>query len=114
MTHIDDYIAARPDGIREIIAAAYAVARELAPGGEQALKYGMPCLALDGKGVISVMQTQKHIGVYPFSSAVVASVGALPGLIGTTKGALHFSLQAPLPDETVRAIVTARLAEIAG
>lgn len=112
MGQIDDYLRERDGKTRDAIAAAYAIARELAPSAEDGLKYGMPCLVVDGKGLISVMATAKHIGVYPFSSAVVAEVGAVDGLRGATKGALQFPLDEAIPDETVRLIVRARLREI--
>jgi uncharacterized protein YdhG (YjbR/CyaY superfamily) len=115
MGTVGDYVEALPDPVRERIRDAYAVAREQVPDAEETLKYAMPALALEGAGVISIMSTRKHIGVYPYSSETVARVltgDGLPGVIGSTKGSLHFALDAPLPPEAIRAIVAARLAEL--
>lgn len=114
MGHIDDYIAERPDATGAAIAAAYAAVRSLVPTAEDGLKYGMPCLVVAGKGLISVMQTAKHIGVYPFSSGVVTAVGSVPGLVGSSTGALQFALDTPIPNASIETIVRARMAEIAG
>lgn len=115
MGTVEDYVAGLPSPARELIRDAYAVVRDIVPDVVETLKYGMPALALDGKGVISIMHTKKHIGVYPYSADVVAQVladGDLPGVIGSTKGSLHFPLDSPLPPETIRSIVQARLTEI--
>lgn len=112
MGHIDDYLAQHPGPTGDAIAAAYALAREMAPEAEDALKYGMPALAIGGKGLISVMETRKHIGVYPYSGAVVAAVGDVPGLIGATKGSMHFALNQPIPTDALATVLRARLDEL--
>lgn len=115
MGTVDDYVEGLPSPVREVVRDAYAIVRDLVPEAVETLKYGMPALALNGKGVISIMHTKKHIGVYPYSADVVARVlagAALPGVIGSTKGSLHFALDAPLPPQAIRSIVQTRLTEI--
>jgi uncharacterized protein YdhG (YjbR/CyaY superfamily) len=116
MGTIDDYLAGLEPRDREVIAHVYAVAGE---GIEtvQGTSYAMPALLYRGKALIAVMRTKKHIGLYPFSGRVVKAVadtqGDLDGEgIEYDKGTIRFQPQHPLPDDTIRAIVAARIAEI--
>ncbi|MDL9981343.1 iron chaperone [Microbacterium sp. ASV49] len=111
MGTIDDYLAGLDARDRDVIAHVYAVAGE-GRETEQGKSYGMPALMYRGKALISVMRTKKHIGVYPFSGLVPDEVaGALEGF-DHDKGTIRFQPEHPLPDDTVRAIVAARVAEI--
>ncbi|MDI2098210.1 iron chaperone [Ruicaihuangia caeni] len=115
MGTIDDYVATLSDSDRAIIEHVYRVAREVAPDAEQGEGYGMPALTLHGKPLISVMRMKKHIGVYPYSADVVTAVSpeldGHPG-IGLDKGTIRFQPENPIPDDAVRALVTARRAQL--
>ena len=69
------------------------------------------------RAVAPVMRAKKHIGVYPFSpeavSAVASDVQAVEGS-GVDKGTIRFQSQHPLPVDVVRALVSARKAQIDG
>jgi uncharacterized protein YdhG (YjbR/CyaY superfamily) len=111
MGTIDDYLAGLEPRDREVIAHVYAVAGE-GIETEQGTSYAMPALLYRGKALLSVMRTKKHIGLYPFSGRVPEAVaGALDGF-EYDKGTIRFQPEHPLPDDTVRAIVAARIAEI--
>ncbi|WP_214465679.1 iron chaperone [Microbacterium flavescens] len=115
MGTVDDLLAQLDPADRDAVAHVYGLAREVVPEAEQGLGYGMPALVYRGKPLISVMRAKKHIGVYPFSPEAVGSVAdALadhPG-IGLDKGTIRFQPEHPLPDEVVRALVTARREQI--
>lgn len=55
-------------------------------------------------------RAKKHFGVYPFSPAAIVEI--LPQLEGVdhAKGTIRFT--EPLPDDTIRALVAARKAQI--
>ncbi|HCX85899.1 MAG TPA: hypothetical protein DHV14_12350 [Micrococcales bacterium] len=117
MGTVDDYLAGLDEADAAAIGHVYAIARELAPDAEQGLGYGMPALTWRGKPLVSVMRAKKHIGLYPFSGTVVATVAAdLAGLPGVTseKGTIRFQPSDPLPDGVLRDLLSARLAQIAG
>jgi uncharacterized protein YdhG (YjbR/CyaY superfamily) len=117
MGTVDDLLAELDPADRPSIERIYAIAREVAPDAEQGLGYGMPALVYRGKPLVSVMRAKKHIGVYPFSPAAVTAVtGALTGHpgIGLDKGTIRYQPEDPLPDEVVRALVTARKEQIEG
>lgn len=115
MPEIDDYLAALDPQDATIIGDAYETARNLAPGAEQGVSYGMPALLFEGRPLLSVMRAKGHFGIYPYSSAVVAKVvetlGPVDGLT-SAKGTLRLPLGAPIPEAVVRDIVLARTVEI--
>ena len=112
MSTIDDYLATLDPSDAAIIAHTYDIAREVVPDAEQGVGYGMPALVYRGASLLSVMRAKKHFCVYPFSPAAIVAV--LPMLDGVdhAKGTIRFT--EPLPDDTVRALVAARKAQIDG
>ncbi|GAB3595070.1 iron chaperone [Microbacterium tumbae] len=112
MGTIDDYLEGLDAVDSAVIAHVYAVAAEAAGETEQGTSYGMPALLHRGKALLSVMRTRKHIGVYPYSGRVPEAVAhALTGY-EHDKGTIRFQPEHPLPDDAIRAIVLARIAEI--
>ena len=111
---VTDYVAGLPEPRRSTIAAIYAAARALAPEAAEGVRYAMPALVLDGKGLVSVMSTKKHIGIYPHSGSVVQEFAdRLRDLgIGTTKGAIQLPDGVTLPSDLLEEILRARLVEL--
>lgn len=114
MGTVDDYLAGLDAADAAVIAHAYAVVREVVPEAEQGLGYGMPALMYRGKSLISVMRAKHHFGVYPFSPAAIVDVLPLLDGVDHAKGTIRFTADTPLPDDTLRALVTARRAQIDG
>ncbi len=114
MGTIDDYLAGLDPKDAAVIGHAYEVAREVVPEAEQGLGYGMPALTYRGRSLLSLMRAKKHIGVYPFSPVAIVEIGHLLDGVDTAKGTIRFAPEDPLPDDTVRALVLARKAQIDG
>ncbi|QKJ18648.1 iron chaperone [Microbacterium hominis] len=112
MGTVDDYLATLDEDDRVVISHVFDVAREHVPGTEQGTSYGMPALLYRGKALIAVMRTRKHIGLYPFSGLVPEKVAASLEGFEHDKGTIRFQPEKPLPDDTVRMILDARVAEI--
>ncbi len=112
MGTIDDYLAGLDAADRTVVEHVYDVVRATVPGLEQGKSYGMPALLYRGKALISVMRTKKHVGVYPYSGRVPAVVAESVSNLDYDKGTIRFQPEHPLPDDTIRAIVAARIAEI--
>lgn len=113
-TPVLDYVASLSEPRRSRVEEAYAIARDLAPHATEGVTYSMPALIIAGKGLLSVMSTKKHIGIYPYSGSVVGeSASALRELgIGTTKGAIQLPDGVELPVGVLRDVVRARLREL--
>lgn len=69
----------------------------------------MPTFVLNGNLVHFAAQ-KKHIGFYPIPSAIIAFEEALKDY-KTSKGAIQFPFDKPIPYELVREIVLFRVAE---
>jgi len=117
MGTVDDYLESLDPHDRAVVSHVFDVVREAVPDVEQGMSYGMPALKYRDKALIAVMRTRKHIGVYPFSGRVPEVVAeGLPAAereaLAYDKGTIRFQPDHPLPDDTIRAIVAARVAEI--
>ncbi|MFE4197925.1 iron chaperone [Paenarthrobacter sp. NPDC056912] len=88
------------------------IARELAPEVEEGTSYGMPALLLNGKGFLSVLETKKHLALYPFSGQILPEMSEELSGFSWSPGTLRFSADNPVPDSLVRRILETRLAAI--
>ncbi len=114
MGTVDDYLAGLEPADADLVGRIYAVARTVAPQAEQGTSYGMPALLFRGKGLLAVMRARQHIGVYPFSAAAVEAVADRLTGIDHAKGTIRLPPHQPIDEELIRALVTARLAQIDG
>jgi len=112
MGTIDDYLAGLDAADAAVIARLYDIAARVAGETEQGKGYGMPALTYHGKPLLSVMRAKKHIGVYPFSGRVPDAVADALGGAEHDKGTIRFQPDMPLTEDAIRAVVTARIAEI--
>jgi uncharacterized protein YdhG (YjbR/CyaY superfamily) len=85
------------------------VIHEAAPGATEKISYQMPTFVLHGNLVHFAAYTS-HIGFYPTPSGVAAFQSELIGL-KTSKGAIQFPIDQPLPYELIRRIVAFRVDE---
>jgi uncharacterized protein YdhG (YjbR/CyaY superfamily) len=109
---IDDYLAGLDPADAAVIAHLYHVARATVPEAEQGMAYGMPTLVYRGKGLLAVMRTRKHIGLYPNSGRVLQGLADQLAEFDVDKGTLRFQPDAPPADVLIERIVAARRAEI--
>lgn len=108
------YLATLAEPRRSRVEALYDAVRALVPDATEAVRYRMPTLVVDGRGIWSVMSTRHHVGIYPHSGSTVgAHAEALAALgISTTKGAIQLRDGVDLPQGLLEAIVRTRLHEI--
>src|SRR2546421_7202982 len=90
MGTIDDYLAELDPADATMIAHIYDVARATVPEAEQGTCYGMPTLMYRDKGLLAVMRTKKHIGLYPNSGRVLSELAEQLADFDVDKGTLHF------------------------
>ena len=105
----DEYIAGFPENIQRKLNDLRAAIRKAAPEAEESISYRMPAYKL--KGVLVYFAAQKnHIGFYPTSSGVIAFKKELAEY-KTSKGAVQFPLDKPIPLELIARIVQFRVNE---
>ena len=108
-TTIDEYIAQFPEAVQQILVKIRAVIKESAPEAVEKISYQMPGFYLNGF-LVSFAVWKHHIGFYPRSSEMEASIDELSAYKGT-KGSVHFPLDEPMPYELISKLVKVRVAE---
>lgn len=88
--------------------------RRLLPEATETLSYGMPAYRLEnGKVAAGFAFFGKNCGYYPHSGNIVPKLARLLAEYKTTPGAVSFPPGRPLKANVVKALVRARLEEIA-
>jgi uncharacterized protein YdhG (YjbR/CyaY superfamily) len=106
---IDEYIARFPADVRAQLATMRATIRAAAPEAEERISYQMPAFALHGN-LVYFAALKRHIGFYPTSSGVAAFQDELAGY-ESSKGAIRFPIDQPLPVDLITSVVRFRVAE---
>ncbi|MCU1285803.1 MAG: hypothetical protein JWO13_2153 [Acidobacteriales bacterium] len=106
---VTEYINAAPKDARKQLREMRACIRKAAPGATENLKWGMP--AFSHRRILVIYGAfKRHIGFYPTSSAMKAFANELSKFV-TSKGAVQFPLDKPLPLTLVRKITAQRVRE---
>lgn len=108
-TTIDEYIAQFPEDVQQIMVKIRAVIKESAPGAVEKISYQMPAFYLKGT-LVWFGAHQRHIGFYPTGSGIEAFKAELSAY-KSSKGAVQFPLDKPMPYELISKIVKYRVAE---
>jgi uncharacterized protein YdhG (YjbR/CyaY superfamily) len=111
-SRIDAYLAILPKDQREVLQRLRAQIARLLPDASETISYGMPALALDGRVIVWYAGWKKHCTIYPLSDSFLKAHAQELKNYGRTKGSLHFTPQAPLPDAIVEQLVKDRLADV--
>ena len=108
---IDAILAGLPEdqraalqSLRETIAAA-------APEAVEAISYGLPAFRYRGRPLVSFGAAKGHVAFYVMSPAAMVAHEPLLASYDTTKGAVRFQPDRPLPKELVATVVKTRMAE---
>ncbi len=107
---IDEYIAAFSDEIQANLVKLRATIKKAAPKAEEKMNYAIPTFFLGGKNLVHFAAYAKHIGFYPTPSGITAFAKELKPY-STSKGAVQFPLDKPLPLALITRIVKYRVAE---
>lgn len=110
MNEIDAYIKGFPDEVQERLTAIREIVRALAPQATERICMRIPTYDLNGKWLVHFAGFTKHIGFYPQPEGIVAFQEKLTEY-KTTKGAVQFPLDKPLPLALIREIIQYRVAE---
>jgi uncharacterized protein YdhG (YjbR/CyaY superfamily) len=106
---VDAYFAAVPAEARSKLKALRTTIRQAAPQAEEVISYNMPAFKWQGILVWYGAHTE-HLGLYPKASAIAAFKVQLAAY-KTSKGAIQFPLDKPLPTGLIKKIVKFRIKE---
>lgn len=107
---IDEYIAAFPEEVRELLEKLRRVIRASAPGAEEAISYGIPTFKLNGN-LVHFAAFKDHISFFPTSSPIPVFKKELAPY-KLSKGTVQFPIGKPIPFGLVKKIVRFRVAEM--
>ncbi|MBI5010651.1 MAG: DUF1801 domain-containing protein, partial [Bacteroidia bacterium] len=94
-SNFEQYILNYPEEIRERLQKIRSLVIKIAPDAVEKISYGMPAFTLHGMLLYYAAHT-KHIGFYPFTTAIVAFREELTDY-KTAKGSIQFPNNKPLP-----------------
>jgi uncharacterized protein YdhG (YjbR/CyaY superfamily) len=106
---IDEYIAGFPPDVQEILSKVRDTIREAAPDAEETIKYGIPTFTLNGN-LVHFAGYKKHVGFYPTPSGIEKFKDQL-SIYESSKGAVQFPLDKPIPLDLISRIVKFRVQE---
>lgn len=104
---IDEYIMGFPEDIQQKLEALRAIIRKAAPDAEEIISYAMPTFYLKGN-LVHFAAFKNHIGFYPAPPGIEAFKEELSHY-KTSKGAVQFPIDEPLPLSLVGKIVKYRV-----
>jgi len=107
---VDEYISGFPEEDQKLLEQVRSTIQEVAPKAEEVISYMMPGYKLNGM-LVWFAGFKNHIGFYPRgSSAIKAFKKELAGY-KTSKGAIQFPKDEPLPILLIKKMVKFRVAE---
>jgi uncharacterized protein YdhG (YjbR/CyaY superfamily) len=108
---IDDYLARLSDDKRAALDKLRRTIRAAAPKAEECISYGIPAFRLEGRLVAGFSASAQHCSYFPMSGSIVKDLQDDLAGYDTSKGAIRFAPDKPLPAALVRKLVKARIAE---
>ena len=109
-TTIDEYIDSFPEEVRDRLQTIRQTIKEEAPEADEVIKYGMPTFLFHGH-LVYFGAWKKHIGFYPITSEMEASIEELTNYKTSGKGTIQFPIDQPLPLPLIRKLVGFRVRE---
>jgi uncharacterized protein YdhG (YjbR/CyaY superfamily) len=111
---IEVYFAQVNDEKRHALEALRIAIQNIVPSAEEGFSYGLPAFRFEGRLLVAYGASKNHCSLYPMSPAVIEELKSDLDAFETSKGTIRFSPEEPLPDDLVRKILEARIAELQG
>ena len=105
--NIDEYINLYPSDVREILEQLRNEIKSVAPEAIEVISYNMPAFKMN-EVLVYFAAYKKHIGFYPTPDAITEFKDELAPY-KSSKGAVQFPLDKPLPLDLIRRMVKYRI-----
>ena len=109
---IDSWFDRLPPEQRAALLAVWRTIARSAPDAVETIGYGVPAFHYRGRALVSIGAARNHCSLFVQSPAVMEAHAAELAGYPTSKGAVRFRPEAPLPDDLVGMLVRARIAEV--
>ncbi|TKK71701.1 hypothetical protein FC093_01380 [Ilyomonas limi] len=106
---IDAYIISFPENIQQMLEVMRMTIRKAAPDAVEIINYGIPTFYLKGN-LVHFAAYKNHIGFYPSPSGIIAFKEEVSAY-KSSKGAVQFPVDKPLPLSLISKIVKYRVKE---
>ena len=104
---VDDYIKGFPPNVQKILQEIRLAIKKVVPKAEEAISYQIPTFRLNGN-LVHFAAFKNHIGLYPGSKAINDFKKEL-ALYKSSKGAIQFPIDKPIPLSLIKKIVNYRV-----
>lgn len=104
MSVIDDYLKKLDPAQRAELERVRQVVKQIVPGAEETIGYGMPVFKHNKKYLIGMSGFKNHMSIFP-GAGPIAELQDKLGKYKTSKGTIQFTLDNPLPNSLLKEIV---------
>jgi uncharacterized protein YdhG (YjbR/CyaY superfamily) len=109
---VDEYLANLDEPKRTTLQRLRQTIRTIVPDAEEGIAYGMPAYRLRGKVIAGFAAFKNHLSYLPHSGSVFAEIPDDVAGYVTSKGALQFAIERPLPKALVKKLIAIRLRQV--
>jgi uncharacterized protein YdhG (YjbR/CyaY superfamily) len=109
---VDQYLRDLEEPKRSTLQTLRETILEIVPDAEQVISYRVPAFRVGGKSVAGFAAFKDHLSYLPFSGSVIGPLADELDSYTTTKSALHFPVDRPLPKALVKKLIRVRLDEV--
>lgn len=106
---IDDYLAKLDEPKLGTLRALRQTILGFIPEAEQRISYGVPAFNLQGKAIAGFAAFKNHLSYLPHSGSVLGELHDDVAKYVTSKGALQFPIDTPLPEDLVEKLIAVRI-----
>jgi uncharacterized protein YdhG (YjbR/CyaY superfamily) len=108
---IDQYLADLEEPKRSTLQRLRQTILEVVPEAEEGISYQVPAFKVDGKVIAGFAAFKNHLSYLPHSGSVFPVLRDEVASYKTSKGALQFPIDSPLPRLLVEQLIRVRIAQ---
>lgn len=109
---INAILATAPKDHRAALEKIRKTVQVAAPEAVEAISYGLPAFKYKGKPLAGYASYKDHCSYFPMSGRVIGTLHSELKAYKTSKGAIHFQPEHPIPTTLLKKLIQARLKEI--
>jgi uncharacterized protein YdhG (YjbR/CyaY superfamily) len=109
---VDEYLANLDEPKRTTLQQVRQTIRTIVPQAEEGISYGLPAYRLQGKVIAGFAAFKNHLSYLPHSGSVFDEIPDDVAGYVTSKGALQFPIDRPLPKALVKKLIAIRLRQV--
>ena len=109
---VQNYYSNTADNSRAQLESLRKIIADLLPSSSEVIHYGIPTFVMDSKNIVGIGGWNDFVSLYPYGSSQITKFANELKVFKTTKGAIQFKLDAPLPKDLIKKIVKDRLKDL--